>query len=98
MYGYVSFQSLKQATRGKDEAELGQTSHVAFLHRFSKQPLTCGKRKHRGGSSQFCNNMRSVAMNVLERDSGHKVCKKTGPALRALHQTQVRMYGILQPT
>lgn len=32
----------------------------------------------------------------LSRNSGHRVCKKTGPALRALHQTQVGMYGILR--
>jgi len=40
IYGYVTFQSLKQAIRGKDEAELGQMSHVAFVHRFSKQPFS----------------------------------------------------------
>jgi hypothetical protein len=34
-------------------------------------------------------------MAILNKRFWHKVCKKTGPALRALHQTQIRMYGKL---
>jgi hypothetical protein len=49
MYGYVSFQSLKQAIRGKDEAELGQMSHVAFLPRFFEAAFNLWQKKTSGG-------------------------------------------------
>jgi hypothetical protein len=49
MYGYVSFQSLKQAIRGKDEAELGQMSHVASLHRFFEAAFNLWQKKTSGG-------------------------------------------------
>jgi hypothetical protein len=48
--------------------------------------------EHIRHGEEFCNNTQSAGRGPLLIDFGHKVCKETGPALRALHQTQVRMY------
>ena len=40
IYEYVHFSVLERSDSGEDEAESGQMSHVAFVHRFSKLPMT----------------------------------------------------------
>ena len=42
MYDYVHFSVIRRSDSGSGEAEAesGQMSHVAFVHRFSKVPLT----------------------------------------------------------
>jgi len=52
----------------------------------------CGWSSRKGDFWSYCCGGR---WPFLISDFGHKVCKKTGPALRALHQTQIRMYGKL---
>jgi hypothetical protein len=42
IYDYVHFSVIRRSDSGSGEAEAesGQMSHVAFVHRFSKVPLT----------------------------------------------------------
>ena len=40
IYDYVHFSVVERSDSGEDEAESGQMSHVAFVHRFSKLPMT----------------------------------------------------------
>jgi hypothetical protein len=39
IYDYVHFSVVERSDSGEDEAESGQMSHVAFVHRFSKLPM-----------------------------------------------------------
>ncbi len=39
IYDYVHFSVIERSDSGEDEAESGQMSHEAFVHRFSKLPL-----------------------------------------------------------
>ncbi len=36
IYDYVHFSVIERSDSGKDDAESGQMSHVAFVHRFTK--------------------------------------------------------------
>jgi len=36
IYDYVHFSVIESSTRGFDETESGEMSHVAFAHRFNK--------------------------------------------------------------
>jgi hypothetical protein len=36
IYDYVHFSVIERSDSGKHDAELGQKSHVAFVHRFTK--------------------------------------------------------------
>ena len=40
IYDYVHFSVVERSDSGEDEAESGQMSHVAFVHRFSRLPMT----------------------------------------------------------
>jgi hypothetical protein len=40
IYDYVHFSVVERSDSGEDEAQSGQMSHVAFIHRFSKLPST----------------------------------------------------------
>jgi hypothetical protein len=40
IYDYVHFSVIEKRDLEEDEAESGQMSHVAFVHRFSKLPLS----------------------------------------------------------
>jgi hypothetical protein len=40
IYDYVHFSVIEKRDLGEDEAKSEQMSHVAFVHRFSKLPLS----------------------------------------------------------
>jgi hypothetical protein len=39
IYDYVHFSVVERSDSGEDEAESGQMSQVAFVHRFSRLPM-----------------------------------------------------------
>jgi hypothetical protein len=45
VYDYVHFSVIERSDSGKDDAELGQMSHVAFVHRFTKLGNIFANRK-----------------------------------------------------
>ena len=44
-YDYVHFSVIERSDSGKDDAESGQMSHVAFVHRFTKVGNLFANRK-----------------------------------------------------
>jgi hypothetical protein len=45
IYDYVHFSVIARSDSGKDDAESGQMSHVAFVHRFTKLGNLFANRK-----------------------------------------------------
>ena len=45
IYDYVHFSVIERSDSGKDDAESGQMSHVAFVHRFTKLGNLFANRK-----------------------------------------------------
>ena len=45
IYDYVHFSVIERSNSGADDPESGQMSHVAFVHRFSKQGNMFAGRK-----------------------------------------------------
>lgn len=45
IYDYVHFSVIERGDSGKDDAEWGQMSHVAFVHRFTKLGNMFANRK-----------------------------------------------------
>jgi hypothetical protein len=45
IYDYVHFSVMERSESGQDDGELGQMSHVAFVHRFTKLGNMFANRK-----------------------------------------------------
>jgi len=45
IYDYVHFSVIERSDSGQDEAESGQMSHVAFVHRFTRLGNVFANRK-----------------------------------------------------
>jgi hypothetical protein len=45
IYDYVHFSVIERSDSGQDDGELGQMSHVAFVHRFTRLGNMFGNRK-----------------------------------------------------
>jgi len=74
VYDYVHFSVIESSTRGFDETESGEMSHVAFSYRFTKLGNMLLKRKRQTKLMFGCDARKGPEWTALTSGMGHFQC------------------------